>query len=474
MPLASRLSFQFEQRVQSKGYGLYNGRRVQVMEESASHLTAIVIGTQPYDVSATYADGRLRVSCECPYFADFGQCKHIWAAVLEADRRGALSDALHSRYLKLEDGNDLDLELLNTFPEFRTLLRTPPQPLTQVPAWQDHLTLIRREAAQRRKPSTPWPKEFEVLYIIDLAASKASGAMVVELFSRAKKRNGEWSTLKPFRVTPAQTESLPDTADVEAISAMLGGQDYFPYGYYSSSASAMRKSLPASLAMRLIPQIAETGRLWLRSDSAGKDLQAAAWDPGEPWKLWLEVRQGEQEKWSIEGSLRRGVERMPVGQPQLLLEYGLLVNAGTIARFDAAGAFAWASQLRSLKRIPFRDRERDAVLEKLLECEVVPPLDLDDALKFEERRVEPRFGLRVTQPRHADREDLFHAHFLIDYGRGWMEDAATSAGVWVPEERVYLVRDAQAEEAARETLQSLGLKQVDRVMADADESRCRA
>ncbi len=461
MPLASRLSFQFEQRVQSKGYGLYSGRRVQVMEESASHLTAIVIGTQPYDVSVNYADGRLRVSCECPYFVDFGQCKHIWAALLEADRRGALSDALHSRYLKLEDGNDLDFELLNTFPEFRTLLRTPPQP--QVPAWQDHLTLIRREAAQKRKPSTPWPKEFEVLYIVDLAASKASGAIVVELFSRARKRNGEWSTLKPFRVTPAQTESLPDTVDVEAISAMLGGQDYFPYGYYSSSASATRKSLPASLALRLIPRIAAVGRLWLRSDSTGKDLQAAAWDPGEPWKLWLEVRQGEQEKWSIEGSLRRGEQRMPVGQPQLLLEYGLLVHAGTIARFDAAGAFAWASQMRSLKRISFRDRERDAVLEKLLECEVVPPLDLDDTLKFEERRVEPRFGLRVTQPRHADREDLFHAHLLIDYGRGWIEDASASAGVWIPEERVYLVRDTHAEEAARETLQSLGLKQVDRL-----------
>ena len=36
-------------------------------------------------------------------------------------------------------------------------------------------------------------------------------------------------------------------------------------------------------------------------------------------------------------------------------------------------------------------------MSKLLDLNVVPPLDVDEALQFEERRVEPRLGLRVTQ-----------------------------------------------------------------------------
>src|ERR1019366_6309691 len=110
MPLASRLAFQFDQRVQARGFGLFNAGAVRVRDESAIHLLATVTGGRPYEVRVTYDEGRLLVSCECPYFADFGQCKHLWAAILEGDRRGALGDALHARYLKLEDESELDWE----------------------------------------------------------------------------------------------------------------------------------------------------------------------------------------------------------------------------------------------------------------------------------------------------------------------------------------------------------------------------
>jgi hypothetical protein len=462
MPLASRLAFQFDQRVQARGFGLFSARAVRVRDESASHLLATVIGGRPYEVRVTYDEGRLLVSCECPYFADFGQCKHLWAAILEGDRRGGLGDALHAKYLKIEDESELEWE--DDDPDYGynppvNLRPSPPPP--RVPVWQECLTAIRREMEQKRSPAAAWPREFEILYVIDLAASKTSAAIVVELSSRTRKKNGEWSLSKPFKVTSAQAGSLPDTADAEAVVAMLGGEEYSPYGYYSSSASPTRKTLPASLAMRLIPMIAATGRLRLRTDTASAELQPVAWDAGEPWRLWLEVRQREREQWSIEGSLRRGEERMELSRPLLLLESGLLVAPGRMARFDAVGAFAWVAQLRSLKRISFRDQERDTVLEKLLECDVVPPLELDEVLQFEERRVRPRLGLRVTQQRNSLGEEPFQSHLLFDYGRGWVEDTATGAGVWLREERVYLVRDLEAENAARETLKALGLRQVD-------------
>ncbi len=360
MPLASRLAFQFDKHVQVRGTGLFQSRAVRISEQSPRHLNALVLGGNPYQVEISHDDGRLLVFCECPYFTEYGQCKHLWAAILEADRRGALADALNSKYLMLDDGSDSDDEDDPFSPyQFPRIPRPPPPP--KVPEWQEHLTAVQQELA-KKPPAAAWPREFEILYTIDVAASKSTSAIVVELFSRTRKKNGEWLAPKGFKVTPAQAISLPDPTDAEVIAAMLGGQEYIPYQYYSSSGTVTRKALPAELALKLIPAIAATGRLRWRTDMASMDFRPTAWDPGEPWKLWLEVRQKAGEQWTIEGALRRGEERMELSEPLLLLpggHIGLMMTRDHVARFDAAGAFPWVAQLRSLKRIAFRDAERD-------------------------------------------------------------------------------------------------------------------
>jgi|SRR5579871_65438 len=454
MPLASRLAFQFDKHTQLRGAGLFHNRSVRVSQESPRRLKALVIGGDPYWVEITHEDGRLLVSCECPYFEEYGSCKHLWAALLEADRRGALAEALAAKYLKLDDGTGLDIG--SGLGPGRPFELRGPSP-SRVPAWEEQLTAIRRELDHRKSKPAPWPREFEIIYVLDVAASRSAGAVVVELFSRTRKKNGEWSVNKPFRVTVAQAGSLPDPVDAEAITAILGGQEYYPYHYYSSTNTVTRKSLPVALAAKLLPGIAAAGRLKLLTDAASSILQPAVWDPCEPWKLWLEVRQGEGEQWSIEGSLRRGEERMLLSRPLLLLEDGLLITPGTVSPFDPAGAFPWVTQLRNLNRISFLDRERDEVLGKLLDCSVIPNLEVDEALKFEERRGQPRLGLRVTKKGRLDGE-YFHGYLLLDYGLGWTEDAPSANGVWMKEERVYLLRDEAAEKTARETLQTLGLK----------------
>ena len=45
-------------------------------------------------------------------------------------------------------------------------------------------------------------------------------------FSRSRKKNGEWTAYKEFRITQQQIEMLQDPVDADAISMMLGGQDY--------------------------------------------------------------------------------------------------------------------------------------------------------------------------------------------------------------------------------------------------------
>ena len=264
-------------------------------------------------------------------------------------------------------------------------------------------------------------------------------------------RNSAW---------PARVARLPDPLDAEIISLMLGGTDHYAFTYayntrYGSSLSVpSRKALPPLLATKLLPMAAAVNRLAIRTEGGSHDLTLAEWDGGEPWKLWLAVRQDDRDQWNITGTLRRGAQSMPLDKPLLLLECGFLVTRNKVARFDPAGAFPWVAQLIKLKRIPFPDRERDKVLANLLDTPGLPPLELDEALRFEERRAKPKLCLRIVQKRDWN-GDFFEARLLLDYGRGWMVDKS-GGGIWLPEERLFVVRDADAESAAPGTFAGVG------------------
>ena len=371
MSLASKLAFQFERRVQFKGVGLYNARLVHVTDSGPAHLYGSVQGGQEYDIRIRHDDSKLLVSCDCPYFIDRGECKHLWAGILEADRLGALRNALSTGHLKVEDDFGIDDEYAGY--DFLRPRGAPPR--QQVAPWREYLSAIRQGLEQQKLPVANWPREFEVLYAIDMAVSRTAGALTVTLLSRARKKNGDWAAIKDFRVTASQTAALPDPADAEIVSMLFGGQEYYSFQSYYYASAVGDKRLPPVLAQKLIPLMSATGRLRLRPSPGSVDLQPLSWDEGEAWRLWLEVRQDDRDQWKITGTLRRGDERMDVSEPLLMLESGFLIARGKVARFDAGHTFPWISQLRNLKSIPFPDRDRDAVLANLLDSAAVPPME---------------------------------------------------------------------------------------------------
>jgi superfamily II DNA or RNA helicase len=463
MSLSSRLAFEFAKSAQYKGVDLLRARRIQATDFGPSHFKGTVRGGQLYQVSLRYERGNLLVGCECPAFADCGSCKHLWTAILEADRLGAVTDARQATYLKLSDDPDFDFEDSGseelkeqfTTPSWqKPRVQIPPPP--QIPAWQEHLAAVQSALQPKPKPAG-WTRNFEILYAVNVNASRTAGAIQIDLLSRSRKKSGEWTAYKEFRINQQQIEMLQDPVDADALSMMMGGQDPFSYSYYGST-STSHKTLPPALASKVIPMIAKTGRLAVFSDPM--EFRPLRWDEGEPWKLWLDVRQDERDQWTIEGSLRRGEERMPLSEPALIVDGGFLLARGTLSRFDSGEGFAWVKQLRNQKRIPFPDRDREAVLAKLLASPVVPPLDVDEGLRFEERRVEPRIGLRITQHRDSLGEESFQGRLIADYGRGWIDAGAPSRGFWIPEERAYVLRDAAAEESARDRIALSGLKPV--------------
>ncbi len=458
MALSSKVAFYFDKHVQLKGETLFANGAVHVGRLDADMMTARIADNKWRAVHLEFHSGRLLVSCECRYYAETGNCMHLWAAILEADRGHGLSNALAVQGLKVADLGLKNGSPLTSRRDYGWLPGPPAPPAPpRIPAWLEHLGAIQKGLALD-SAAPEWPHGFEILYAINGTASKTHAAVHLELLFRSRKKNGDWTVPKDLRLNQEEIGFLPDPVDTNLIAALLGGQDY----YFARGAVRPDKTLPPHVALTLLPRIAATGRLYFR-ESFGADPQPLAWDAGEPWKLWLEIRQDDRDQWTIAGSLRRasaepeanGPERMSLAEPLLLIE-GFLVARGRIARFDSAGGFAWVRYLRENPKIPFPDRERDQALVKLLESPSLPPLDVEGPLQFEERRVPPRFGVKIAQRHTAWGEAIFEAELLIDYGRGWSQESSAH-GFWFAEERVWVVRDREAEEAAHARLRDLGL-----------------
>jgi superfamily II DNA or RNA helicase len=447
MLLASKAASFFERNVRSKGELLFNSGRISVESSGPDHFRGLVRGGEFYGVSIVkYQDG-LEVHCDCIYFEENGPCKHLWTAFLAAERRGALS-AVHEVHFLQKESDEYQPD-----EDERTLYRIGAPAAPRVQPWEEYLSDVERALRVESARRTPSARVFEILYCIDVAGSKTRGKIAIELYSRTLKKNGQWSDYKEYSVNADQAAALPGPLDRDVVGALFGGMDYYTYSGYSPGIT--RKVLQHPLALKLLPQIAAAGRLCYRE--SGAHFQPADWDGGEPWTPWLEIRQDDRDQWAITGVLRRGEERMNLNEPLFLLESGLMLARGAVSRFHRGDGFGWVSKLREVERIPFPDRARDSVLSKLLEMPELPPMEIDEPLRFEQRAESPRLGLRIRQE-HTQQTPRYVAQFMVDYGGGWMDGMSKTRGIWRPQERLYIVRDQLGEEVARIKLRELGMR----------------
>jgi hypothetical protein len=69
MPLASKVAFQFERRLQVNGLSLFHGNAVRVTDANQSHLCGQVLGGSRYPIRITHQEGLLSVYSACDVFA---------------------------------------------------------------------------------------------------------------------------------------------------------------------------------------------------------------------------------------------------------------------------------------------------------------------------------------------------------------------------------------------------------------------
>jgi superfamily II DNA or RNA helicase len=439
-----------------KGRAYFLDRAVVYIAGGEWSVEATVRGSRDYHVTIRREGNVFSGSCECPYFEDrFVVCKHIWAAMLEAERRQLLAgdgDLPRDAVLQAFDGDD------DSDPEFRRRpVRSRPDAQSQRshPAWErflDEFSQSLTEADAARPPARF--AAAQIVYVIDRAATLNGAGLALEVQSRHHKKNGDWAKPKPTSVSLSEVTQLPDAVDREIVPLLLGASELYSASYLSQYGRASFR-LAGPLVDRVLPLVAQSGRALLRArPQPGEEIVPLVWDDGPAWTFHLEIVHGTgNQAFSIDGALLRGSERLAIREPWMLIE-GYVFHGGTVARLDARGAFAWLTQLRRSGPTVIPSDATGRLVDVLARSGI-DPLDLPEELRFEIASESPQACVSVTPGARRGPMPMLDAEVTFDYG-GLRVPPGPATTVFDADRRRLIRRDSGFEQAALTRLSQLG------------------
>jgi superfamily II DNA or RNA helicase len=428
---------------QSRGWTYVN--RVRTVNHSERAIEARVQGSAAY---ATYlkSDGdALHISCTCPHFSDHGAiCKHVWATALVANDRGVLlSVPDHARVA-------MDYQPVDGPYQFLPPPRRQPPP---VPEWQKALSSVTAEDVPDALDTSALGGESQYLYVISSPEGVAATELALHIERRDRKRTGEWGRPRASRLRLDDLERLPDADDRWAMSLLFGMSSYprsgYGSGYGHASAQLPTVYLKSSVLELLLPRLCPTGRVMLRVEAA-EDV-TLAWSGGDAWRFALSITSDEGGH-CVDGVMIRSGAREPVRQFSLLTDR-IAVLRGVAAPFEPAGGLRWASYLRRRGGFVVPPDATRALIDSLAQTPI-EGVELPANLRWQERRVEPRFRITIGKPNAYRSMCVVMATATYD-GHAVPLDGGTR--LLSADGAVMYLRDVAAERAARETLQRLGV-----------------
>jgi len=482
----------FPSGVRTRGDQYFGSGRVRVVQSDPAMIMAIVAGSTSYMVQVTAAQGILTVSCSCPYAAEHGICKHIWATLRFADTGRELDalvrtsgrnpnfvatsaeDALpldeldemvsQAAYddLWLTDEHDAIAPTAEWSPPQRSL--TPPRASTpqaraaRIPTWKLALDRASRAMAMpglgREEPVVEWPADRRLIYIIDLAPPQSASGLVVELATERLLRDGTWEPPTHFRFATATWQSIPDEND-RRIAQMLIGAAANPF--------AQLRHGPFVLDERAIDTtlraICETGRCRVRYEPGERPVDPVGFDDGPPWLLKLRVERTRTGGLRVMAVLQREREEMPLSEPKLLHAVGVLLARGKFSRFDSRGAFSLVALFREQPMLEVDESDLAALLERLYTLPHRPEIELPADAHVTEWRSPPQAGIVI----HPDPSSWRKTHHRLErffiYGPLRLTGAEPDMSVYDRASRSVYHRDLVYERTALERLFAAGAKE---------------
>ncbi|MEN6376034.1 MAG: SNF2-related protein [Smithella sp.] len=454
------LSLYFSSAVRSRGNQYYFAGKVKIAAVSEYSVEAEVYGSDIYELEARLQQNILQVACTCPY-AQHTYCKHIYALLQSVNRMGYLPalKSLPTVELELLDFYGMDeedpLKIIVT-PDHLPQADKPQPPAL---AWKQYLYQMNQQyASPQRMPLVLSRPEQEIIYVINLPSILSSGEFTLDIKCRERKKNGEWGKLKPFRMSGGNIESL--TGIDQQIGSILRGakNEYNYYSFHYNNYGENTFKIPVMLAKTLLPLLSDSGRLFLETQSGGDIKGPLEWHAEEIWDFCLAAQiDAGGNHYQITGRLRCGGEQIPLREPQVLMQQGLMIRDDYVCLLDHHGAFPWISLLRQKNDMSIPASQISDFLESLYKMPAIPSLIFPEEICIHEVSLIPRPHLIVRQTKRNSAFSAYgsklQAELKFDYDAEIISALPLGRGFYQTREKRYVTRDHQEEQKAVMDLQ---------------------
>jgi superfamily II DNA or RNA helicase len=399
------LARSFSARDRERGHAYFVDGNVTSVTRDGDGFQIEVAGSSLYELTIGFDEDLAYGDCTCPWFAGGGdgQCKHVWAALLELDRRGMLPTRIRTWDGGLPFDDDWDDETADDWDDDRQNVVVPIRPApggraTTAP-WQRFF-----ETVARATSSSPQSLRAEVPEEIVYGYSRTaydSNSVTITTWGRSRAKSGAWKKWRRLAVGPGMLSTL-DRFDRETIG-LLHGRNY-------RYAAEMSATVQRDVAGWWIERIARAGKLMREVE--GGELVPIPWIESDPCRFSLRI-DAEAKQYQISGSLLRDGVEVPIERVREAYP-GVVIFDDGAAGLEASEDVAWMDALRSNGTVAVPRSEGANLREALV---LAPPIraQLPPELAWEETVVAPRPILSLETDRW--RSD-YAASVSFDYG-GW-------------------------------------------------------
>ncbi len=401
----------------------------------------------------------LLVDCTCERFDAGELCKHIWATLLASDQDNFLRDSygrIPMHLVTLDPFLEGEGDLTFKYVQKPKLVAAPPPPPPK-PTWDVVVEKVAAAPNFYRDSSLNWPEGRKLLYVLNPDPYLKTGPLCIELMVADLKMSGEYGKFKQASMQRRQIPFLPDPADRAILQLIAGPDNSGSSGYYSQISPS--NNVDPFFAKMAVPKLCETGRFVLKA--APEELpfaQPLSFDSGEPWTFTLRVSKT-NENYQLDGGFRRGEEWILKSGTKKVLPAGFLCFENTLALAEWGDHTHWLKYFTENPPIEVPASEGLALIQKLLDREFVPPLEVPEELRFEDVLCQPKPHLKIhAKPSYQQNSTKLRAGLTFQYEEHSITADANKTGFFDPASKRYLRRNMEAEKAAVAQIVTLGLK----------------
>ncbi|MBA2113810.1 DEAD/DEAH box helicase [Bremerella alba] len=451
MSLVVQVIMLFGKSVRQRGSEYAAAGRVHVVNSEDSWASFEVEGSdfEPYTVLLDWENGlRNGMECNCPHYDRGNFCKHLWAAILFADRLGL---ANNSRGSKKRGSHAVKT------PSWKSQLGRAVRP-----SHSNHLSRSATLANLRPR---------QLLFCLE--PQIASHALIVLLYQQEKRDDGSWGEATPFQMDDPNFASVAGPDDLRLLGLLKANLDLTEmedldedWHEFDSPAEI---ELKPELYEFVLPMLANTHRFfYLPRYGSWEEARPIGWDANTAWSFQLSAQCVDSKKaWEITGKLTTGRQVRPLSDCVRYYPTGLILIDDQLARFDLPADRRWLELLsrQGSLLVPYQDQA--ALIEELWHHGSPGKILGDERLNLTSVEGHPR-GKLVVQARPGDTKRRYRkgsdpvlfadVSFLYQQHEAALD---STQRIWPDAESLQVIRANETEEARLlDRLHQLGMNSL--------------